>query len=80
MPIQDKTITIKGAPTKLTCVQLWPQSDGSVVLIAVGQSVDGLGNTIQLSEARIQASGVAALDNLCSRALTELRKANGVEV
>lgn len=80
MAIQNKAVTILGAQTALAAVTLYPQADGSVVLVAAGSTKDNLNATVPLSEARLQVSGVAAIDNLVSRALTELRKANGLEV
>lgn len=80
MAIQNKSVTITGASTKLTSVTLYPQLDGSVVISAIGTASDGSATPVSLSEARLQATGVAALDNMVARALTELRKTNGLEV
>ncbi len=79
MPIQDKTVTLQGSKAKLTKVELWPQADGSVVMISFGSTLNGGGQPVALDEARIQKTGVSALDNCCDRGLTELRKANGLE-
>lgn len=80
MTIQDKTLTVIGAQTTLQQVTLSPQADGSIVLIASGVTKDNGGNAIGLTPARLQVTGVPVLDNLVARALSELRKANGLEV
>lgn len=79
MPIQDKVVTIKGAQAVVSSVTLYPQADGSVILTAHGVSKDASGKVVQLEEARLQVSGIAVIDNLCARALIELRKANALE-
>lgn len=78
--IQDKSITLVGLQAALGQVTLFPQADGSVLLVASGTTKDAGSNVVALKEARIQALGVVALDNLVARALSELRKANGLEV
>jgi len=79
MPIQDKVVTVKGIPTRLVKVELWPQLNGSVTLGAIGDTVDANGAKVALDEAKINVTGVGAVDNLVARGLTELRKANGLE-
>lgn len=79
MAIQDKVVTIFGAQTVLGSVTLLPQADGSVVLTASGTTRDSNGATVALNEARMRVTGVAVIDNLVARGLTELRKANGLE-
>ncbi len=80
MALTDKTQTILAAQTTLASVTLFPLPDGSVVLMANGSTKDAGGNVVALNVGRIQVTGVAVLDNLVARALTELRKANGLEV
>lgn len=81
MAIQDKNITLVGAQTAVAQIHIFPQVDGSYVLVVQGITKDGGGAVVTLAEAKLSVpSGVAALDNMATRALTELRKANGLEV
>jgi hypothetical protein len=80
MALTDKPITIVAAQTALTKLEAWPQANGSVTLIAFGSTRDGGGNVIPLLNATLNVTGLPVIDNLVARALTELRKANGLEV
>jgi hypothetical protein len=80
MPLTDKPITVIAAQTAISALTLYPQPDGSVVLVAVGATKDSGGSVVALKEARLQVTGLAVIDNLVARGLTELRKANGLEV
>lgn len=82
MAIQDKPITIKGSLTTVSSLSLYPQADGTIVLVASGSTKDANGNNVTLLDARLQvvAGTVPVIDNLLARALTEVRKANGLEV
>lgn len=82
MAIQDKSVTLVGAQTILFSLTMMPNQDGSTTIVASGSTKDSLGNIEQLNPARIivQPGQVAAVDNMMARALSELRKANGLEV
>lgn len=82
MAIQDKAITIIGSQSTLIGVLLAQNPDGSITMVAQGHTKDGLGNSIRLDDAKmtIQPGQIAVIDNLLARALSEVRKANGLEV
>lgn len=79
MAIQNKSITVVGAQTAVERITMFPQADGSVVLTAIGKARDLGGLPVDLKEAYLRVTGVAAVDNLVARALIELRKANDLE-
>lgn len=79
MAIQNKTVTLLGANAKLVSFTVYPQASGAYSVVINGVVDDGAGFTDQLSASVNFPSGVAVLDNMSARALTELRKANGLE-
>ena len=81
MALQDKTITIRHADTKVLGLSIVPKADGSITLSVGGTSKDSNGNVLVLegSELTVQPGQVAVIDNLLARALIELRKKNGLE-
>lgn len=79
MPIQNKTVTLLGASTKLVSFTIFPQADGSYRVSVAGTADDGSGFTEQLAAAKSYPAGTAVLDNISAVALSELRKQNGLE-
>lgn len=81
MAIQDSVVTIKGDQAAVGMLGIAPQADGSILLEVYGKSKDSLGRDVTLKTAsmKIQPGNVAAVDNMLVRALSELRKANGLE-
>lgn len=79
MPVQDKTVVVRGSQAVVSSVTMYPQSDGSVVVVVSGATKDAGGGGVDLAQAQIRTNGVAVIDNLMARALSELRKANGLE-
>lgn len=80
MAINDKNVTIIGASTVVVGVHIYPRAGGFEVT-ADGYALDSLGNKVPLTEYRISLTPgqFSAVDTMASRALTELRKANGLE-
>lgn len=79
MALQNKTITLLGASAKLSSFAVYPQADGTFRVTISGVADDGAGNVDQIAATVQFPSGVGVLDNMSARALTELRKANGLE-
>lgn len=80
MPVKDVTLTLKGDRAAVAQVILYPQIDGSCVLVASGITYDSASQVVTLKEAKVPCpAGTDVLDKLLARALTELRKANGLE-
>lgn len=80
MAVQNKTVTLLGASAKVTNFTVTPRADGSYAVSIVGTTTDGAAFVEHLLADISIPSGVAVLDNMSARALTELRKANGLEV
>lgn len=80
MAIQNKTVTFQGSLTTLTSFNVFLQAGGAYTVVASGVATDGSGNTQQIAVTINLPAGTAVLDNMAARALTELRKANGLEV
>lgn len=80
MAVKDVTLTLVGAQAAVAQVVLYPQVDGSCVLVATGVTKDNAAKLVTLAEAKLSIpAGTPAIDNLLARALQELRKANGLE-
>lgn len=81
MAIRNKTVEIQGSASRVSLLQIWPQSDGTVVIVVTGQTEDDDGNIHTLEEAQIVFEpGVNdAVAVLLVQALDALRKVNGLE-
>lgn len=80
MAIQNKTVTILGAQTKVTSITIAPQADGSYLVSVGGTATDGAGFTEQIYASASFPAGTTILDNMSASALSKLRIANGLEV
>lgn len=80
MAAKDKQIVVKGSEAVVTALQLFPQADGSVVVIVAGGSKDSDGQVVGLSEARgrFQMSD-PAIGLLFQIARQALRQENGLD-
>lgn len=83
MATQDVTVsvTMKWDQAAVVLAGIAPQKDGSIMLEVHGTTKDQNGANVNLSPVQIsvQPGQVAVIDNLLARALTELRKKNGLE-
>ena len=79
MALTNKTVTVLAANAKVASFTVYPQADGKFVVAIAGTATDGANFTEQLAASVTVPAGVAVLDNMAARALTELRKANGYE-
>lgn len=82
MAIQDSTITLKGDQAAVGMLGILPQSDGSILLEVRGTVKDSAGEVhgLGVAQIKVQPGQVPVIDNMLARALTELRKANKLEV
>lgn len=76
---RDSVLTLKGNQVAISAVHLRPLKDGSVQMTVIGETKDGAGNTVQLRHASLSLAGVPVVDDLMTRALAELRRANALE-
>lgn len=79
MAVINKSITLQGATAKVVSFTVYPQTNGSYVVTVAGTATDGAAFTEQLATTLTIPAATAVLDNMSARALTELRKANGLE-
>jgi hypothetical protein len=79
MPIKDKSMTVLGATAIVVSVELAPQQDGSTSAIILGAAQDSIGGTQPLTARVTIPVGTNIVDNLLALALSQLRKANGLE-
>lgn len=81
MAVKDKSVTIKGDLARVASMQVFPQPDGSVVIIVAGVTNDSEGRLVALKEAQIgyRPGQNDLVSNLLGPALDALRKVNGLE-
>lgn len=81
MAVRNKTVEILGAATKVTCITIYPQADGSCAVIVAGLTQDSEGHTVALREAQLAsvAGQSAVLDDFRNIGLAALLKVNGLE-
>ena len=79
MALTNKTVTVLAATAKVASFTVYPQAGGAFIVTVSGSATDGASFTEQLAATVNVPAGVAVLDNMAARALTELRKANGYE-
>jgi hypothetical protein len=80
MAVQNKTVTLLGASTKVTSITISPQPDGSYIVMVIGVATDGAGFSEPISTSLPFPAGTTVLDNMEATALSKLRIANGLEV
>ena len=81
MAIKDRAVTIKGDAAKVTCITIYPQSDGNCVIVNAGVTQDSDGRPVALKESRLigDTRTNAVLASFLDVGLAALRRVNGLE-
>ena len=81
MPLRTRTVQISGADAKITSINLFPQADGSVVVVVngVAQLADGSLHSLKDAQLRADPSQRPVLADFLALGLRQLRTVNGLE-
>lgn len=81
MALRTKTVQINGTDAKVTSINLFPQADGSVVVVVngVAQLADGTLHSLKDAQLRANPDQQPVLADFLSLGLKRLRVVNGLE-